>query len=119
MHLNLPPKIYQTVTVVKNYMYATNLSQMLFHFQVITSYCRFCNKILYPCLLSLKLHCSSFVVLTENEVIISRSPSSLPHYAFQREPDTKIPQQTSPVVCRMYETLCFINYCIRPVVLTV
>lgn len=102
------------------HMHVTGLSQMLFHLQVITSYCHFCNKIVCPCLLSLKLHCSSFVVLTENEAVISRSPSSLPHCTFPTEHDTK----KTPTNCPRCFAGCiklhvFINYFIRSVVLTV
>jgi len=82
IHLNLRRTMYLTVTVVTNTCTHTSLSQMLFYFQVITSYCHFCAKIICPYIaLSLKKHCSSIVV-RENEVIHSRSPSSLPHCTF-------------------------------------
>lgn len=90
------------------HMHVTGLSQMLFHLQVITSYCHFCNKIVCPCLLSPKLPCSSFVVLTENEAVSSRSPSSLPRCTFPTEHDTKKnPDKLPPLFCRMYKTSCF------------
>ena len=109
IHLHLPQIMYLTVTVITNTCtHTTSLSQTLFYFQVITSYCHFCAKILCPCLLSLKLHSSSIVVLREKEVIHSRCPSPLPHCTFpvrtwSRKEKTKLPQ----LLWRMYTTLCF------------
>lgn len=79
IHLHLPQTMYLTVTVVTNTCTHTSLSKIFFHFQVITSYCHFYAKIICPCfLLSLKLHCSSIVLVRENE----HGCSSLPHCMF-------------------------------------
>lgn len=113
---NVPDSHYSKKT--HTHMHAVSLSQMLF--QVITSYCHFCDKILCPCLLSLKFHCLSFLVLKENEVIISRSSSSLPHYTFPTEHSAKKPPTNFPrCFVEFIKLYVFINYCIRPVVLTV
>lgn len=110
IHLHLLQTLYLTVTVVTNTCTHTmSLSEMLFCFQIITSYCHFCAKTICPCfLLSLKLHRSSIVLVRENELSCSTSPSSLPHCMFPiRTWSKNYKTKLLYLLWRMYTTLRF------------